>query len=301
MSENYQDDELVNLIPCEFCNRLIHCDNYIDHSNSCNLLILNSNRIITSISNRINNINLLNRNIDYNVEEDIDNELVDEGNNELVDEGNNELVDEGNNELVDDNLQEIGNIDEINQDHNLDEEYFNDLLRENLNEIRDIFSNDNHIQLIRNYIYSSNNLPRNSQLQLLLNQLNINNLNIDSTNISSTLSSFFNVDLPEIIKVDITKIIQPLTKKINDGDDCPICFESLNSLKGDNKPVEIQCNHVFCYNCIKKWFKKESKCPLCKKNYNEDDDNDDDDNMPDLVADFSSDDDIPDLYEDISR
>jgi hypothetical protein len=27
------------------------------------------------------------------------------------------------------------------------------------------------------------------------------------------------------------------------------------------------CNHLFCFNCIKKWSDQTNKCPLCKKRF----------------------------------
>jgi hypothetical protein len=91
----------------------------------------------------------------------------------------------------------------------------------------------------------------------------------------------------------------PLTKEIKHDDDCPICLENFNNLGDDNKVTEIECNHIFCFKCIDKWFIKKSQCPICKKNYcpevedeNENDFNftiDDDDEPPPLVEDYSSD------------
>uniref|UniRef100_V9KYK1 RING finger protein 151 n=1 Tax=Callorhinchus milii TaxID=7868 RepID=V9KYK1_CALMI len=40
---------------------------------------------------------------------------------------------------------------------------------------------------------------------------------------------------------------------------CPICQGVLNN------PVELNCQHFFCYACIVKWFKRKCECPYCRK------------------------------------
>ena len=42
---------------------------------------------------------------------------------------------------------------------------------------------------------------------------------------------------------------------------CPIC---LNFTK---KQIKLECNHEFCFACIKKWILyKKSNCPMCRQN-----------------------------------
>ncbi len=45
--------------------------------------------------------------------------------------------------------------------------------------------------------------------------------------------------------------------------ECSICFSEL-SLKDENA-VTLPCGHLFCKGCIKKWFKENSTCPICRK------------------------------------
>ena len=52
---------------------------------------------------------------------------------------------------------------------------------------------------------------------------------------------------------------------INNDDKCTICLENLN----DTVNTKLNCNHIFCINCIKKLINnhdsnKEIKCPLCR-------------------------------------
>ncbi|XP_050528460.1 uncharacterized protein LOC126898464 isoform X2 [Daktulosphaira vitifoliae] len=43
-------------------------------------------------------------------------------------------------------------------------------------------------------------------------------------------------------------------------EECPIC---LNEFKG--LVLITGCNHVYCYNCLKRWRVKNLSCPLCRK------------------------------------
>jgi len=40
---------------------------------------------------------------------------------------------------------------------------------------------------------------------------------------------------------------------------CPICQD--NPMKS---PVILQCNHLFCEECIAEWFEREKTCPICR-------------------------------------
>lgn len=41
---------------------------------------------------------------------------------------------------------------------------------------------------------------------------------------------------------------------------CSICVEIYE------KPLLTLCDHMFCSNCIKRWLKEKSSCPICKTN-----------------------------------
>lgn len=48
--------------------------------------------------------------------------------------------------------------------------------------------------------------------------------------------------------------------KSNEINNCPICFVD----NTDN--VILECNHIFCTNCIKEWLtKNKNNCPICRK------------------------------------
>jgi hypothetical protein len=40
--------------------------------------------------------------------------------------------------------------------------------------------------------------------------------------------------------------------------DCVICYNTID------KPVVLDCNHLFCEECAHEWFELESSCPLCR-------------------------------------
>lgn len=50
--------------------------------------------------------------------------------------------------------------------------------------------------------------------------------------------------------------------KNNDNQDCSICLEKIS-----NVFYKTTCDHLFHYNCIKKWFitNKNITCPYCRK------------------------------------
>ena len=116
------------------------------------------------------------------------------------------------------------------------------------------------------------------QLNELDQYINQENLSItqlidesDNTTLLNTISNlatqFFNTRNKNII--DIGKICIDLKVEEIDNEECPICYDNMNNLVENNKPVKILCNHKFCKNCVSKWFCKNEECPLCKKNMNE--------------------------------
>lgn len=43
---------------------------------------------------------------------------------------------------------------------------------------------------------------------------------------------------------------------------CPICLETCT------KPITINCDHTFCYDCIRKWIGIKRNCPVCHEEIN---------------------------------
>lgn len=45
-------------------------------------------------------------------------------------------------------------------------------------------------------------------------------------------------------------------------DSCIICFTELNP---QEKVIELpKCQHIYHYECLEPWIKKNNKCPICK-------------------------------------
>lgn len=42
------------------------------------------------------------------------------------------------------------------------------------------------------------------------------------------------------------------------GSNCPICQDEYAT------PVLLQCHHIFCEECVAKWFDLQQTCPLCR-------------------------------------
>ena len=45
---------------------------------------------------------------------------------------------------------------------------------------------------------------------------------------------------------------------------CTICISDVEINK---LMIRLDCNHVFCRECIIKWFEKKVTCPMCRKVY----------------------------------
>ena len=39
---------------------------------------------------------------------------------------------------------------------------------------------------------------------------------------------------------------------------CPICHDEFK------EPIKLSCKHIFCKECVSKWFDQERTCPLCR-------------------------------------
>lgn len=64
---------------------------------------------------------------------------------------------------------------------------------------------------------------------------------------------------------DINKVSQLLDESSKDHVtcDCHICLEPIV------KPRKLNCNHVYCDNCITTWLSKNKTCPVCRKDLEE--------------------------------
>jgi len=66
-------------------------------------------------------------------------------------------------------------------------------------------------------------------------------------------------------------IAKPDTEK-----ECYICLKNFSAKK---KVRRLLCMHMFCEECISPWIKYNSKCPVCKFDFKQNDQNEQDDNF----------------------
>ena len=48
------------------------------------------------------------------------------------------------------------------------------------------------------------------------------------------------------------------------SEECTICKDIYSE---DKPPFELECNHIFCKYCILDTFKRDNRCPLCRREY----------------------------------
>ncbi len=124
-----------------------------------------------------------------------------------------------------------------------------------------------------------NNLDSTYVIKINLSELHNHNVNDNINDIIQHLLPDLNIaDKTEITvmnKTEYNKYIFDLSGKIinfididSHNNNCSICSEQL---KENNKIFKLNCNHIYHYSCINKWFKTFTEkfnqlhsCPLCK-------------------------------------
>ena len=47
---------------------------------------------------------------------------------------------------------------------------------------------------------------------------------------------------------------------------CSIC---INGVVLSKLMMRLDCNHIYCFDCIKQWFMEKNNCPLCRECFDE--------------------------------
>lgn len=144
-----------------------------------------------------------------------------------------------------------------------------------------------------NSFLNSDDEQQNDSTRVILNSdmFLTNNSNNSVISLSSSANELINI-LPMLLGESITdnyeinleiqemtggNVLVPVKEKdkaytiVEDSDEnkynelsCAICLDKLDNIQF----VRTTCNHVYCKDCIDKWFEMSSKCPICKKDFN---------------------------------
>lgn len=258
----------MDLIPCEYCDRYVQFDIYNIHVSTCRIFssVLNINRTIFNnppIQESTNESNV-NNEPEYNSETDSDIPELEEYNEQPLPQlpPSSPLPELPElEEYIEPTLPElepfinapVPNFFVFNGETNLDTSF----------SLFDIPNN------------SSNNVDINLNAQI--NRLEVfrnilNNINIPNsynTNLNNEYENLSNLE-ERIGKVTIgIKDLSLISEdyKLEKEEECIICREEFE----ENHIIKkLHCNHIFCRNCINTWFKDNTKCPVCQKDFNDD-------------------------------
>jgi len=145
-------------------------------------------------------------------------------------------------------INNISNINQINQDNNINI----------LGGINNELNNLNHIPIQSN-LNETNNPNSNQNVQMFFE---IEFL-MDPENIDEEEISYFN-DCNHINEV-LGKAIYIKKDDTIFQNECSICMD--NYKYKQYKRILPDCNHTFHKKCIDSWFKKKSSCPVCRKDF----------------------------------
>ena len=95
------------------------------------------------------------------------------------------------------------------------------------------------------------------------NQNTIENENINNDNIITNINNNKNEESETKHFKKLKKNIDNKEMKLPLDAECIICCGIIEELANPD-----ECNHDFCKSCLFEWSQKSSKCPMCKKNYN---------------------------------
>ena len=125
------------------------------------------------------------------------------------------------------------------------------LLNSNLSILRFIFNKNPNINL---------NIINDMILPSTISSSSINNIfewlkNITiNNNYTLRILEHNQIQIIDNVVINKSKIIKPYC---NIEIICQLCMENPNTIISN-------CHHVFCYNCIRQWIRKNNSCPYCR-------------------------------------
>jgi putative ribosome biogenesis GTPase RsgA len=121
--------------------------------------------------------------------------------------------------------------------------------------LEDLFENKKQSTMVLDYKRNSENEIKDILFARFWNRQN--NLNrpafIQRRNIDRIVTSG-----------DILKIVNKLTNNsiLHKGNEkCSICYEEMKN----KKILKLNCDHMFCSECLVNWLKEKLSCPLCRR------------------------------------
>jgi hypothetical protein len=234
------------------------------------------------INNNINNINNYSFNEDYDLRTNNNNYINRNNYN------NNNYNNINYNSKLNNNINNNYNIDDDHSDNDNDSDRIQNESPFNFNNNNNNYNNFNNNNYNFNNNYNNRNIDSYSNTdniisldeENIINTRNLNNLNrninINDSTSNSIQSSLISIrdsiyvsksgdkdKLEEIPEININSTIE--LKKLKTKN-CTICLEDY---KVNDKLIFLPCFHLFHKDCIVNWVKRDSTCPLCKTNIND--------------------------------
>ena len=150
----------------------------------------------------------------------------------------------------------------------------NNLINEDNDEDND---EDNEINTNSTQILLNSDIFSNSNMFIQLSQSANEIFNILPILLGDNIPNTYEINL-QLQEMTGGDVLVPVKRKSeaysvieeNEIDElsCAICLEKPE----DAVFVKTKCNHIYCKTCIDKWFEMNSRCPICKKNFNDSED-----------------------------
>ena len=176
------------------------------------------------------------------------------------------------------NLESSNNLESINLSNylNRNNSYTNMIRNDSITGSILVYLDENQEQENQSLLIRENLLSINETTNLV-NEINniMSRIILDESNNNNTINNYI-VDLSIInnreLFIPSSEIINLINRDIISEEDleknsikietkyeCSICFDE------KEKGILLNCEHIFCEECIKIWIKKKNNCPICRK------------------------------------